>query len=126
MDAGEQHLEEGGVAIRRPVVASTVVGGREDSEPPDALVTEASDIQRGEEVALPGEQVAHAEAKDGDLVRGSEREADEEEGAARRHGLGLVEDAGVVADEGGEEPAPGPGSGPGTGRAWRPSAARWR
>ena len=47
MDAGEQHLEEGGVAIRRPVVASTVVGGREDIEPPDALVTEASDIQRG-------------------------------------------------------------------------------
>jgi len=82
MDAGEQHLEEGGVAIRRAVVASTVVCGREDSVPPDTFIAEASDTQRGEEVALPGEQVAHAEAKDGDLVPGTKREADEEEAAA--------------------------------------------
>uniref|UniRef100_A0A0A9DBX6 Uncharacterized protein n=1 Tax=Arundo donax TaxID=35708 RepID=A0A0A9DBX6_ARUDO len=67
-DADEEHLEEGGVASRRPVRASTVVGSREEGVPLDALAVEEGGVQRRDEVAPAGEQVAHAEAEDGVLV----------------------------------------------------------
>uniref|UniRef100_A0A0A9NFS5 Uncharacterized protein n=1 Tax=Arundo donax TaxID=35708 RepID=A0A0A9NFS5_ARUDO len=59
MNADEEHLEEGGVAISRQARASTVVGGCEDDVPPDALAVEAAGVQRRDDVELAGEQVAH-------------------------------------------------------------------
>nr|TKW04170.1 hypothetical protein SEVIR_7G091125v2 [Setaria viridis] len=80
-----------------------VVGGCENGVSQHALVVEASHVQRQEDVQLACEQVAHTEAEQL-LASGVGRDAQEDEALALRQRLGVVEQAGGVADERGEEP----------------------
>jgi len=119
-EADEEHLEQGRVAIRQPVrtlsvvvvssghrrLSVVVVSSGDEGVSPDALTVQEGDIQRRQRLAPAGEQVAHAQTEDAVRVGGARRDAHEDQLAARRQRLGLVQDsAGVVTDEGAEEPA---------------------
>jgi hypothetical protein len=116
--ADVEHLEQGAVPIGGAGVmraSSVMVGGREEGVPADAVGIEGRvEVERLQEVAFPGEQVAHAQAHTDAaaavLVRGARLpDAHEEEAVARRQRGGVVEDAVAgVADEGCEEPELGP------------------